>query len=205
MVQAAAGADPANLAKDPAIAEAVALRDANKKGDKAVPDKTQVKLVAQAMKKTKVKDKLQRDLILKVVTKILADAKMGADKASQEFLDNCKIADTPPKVDWAAMAKHPAVQWCQGVRLNGAHGGLWDKGKAGANNHAVGTKVYQESYAGKWVSYDVDARSHEVSDYQFRAAGEWFAEIYAAYYQKLLPPSHVDAKWFKADVHERKK
>lgn len=44
-------------------------------------------------------------------------------------------------------------------------------------------KFIQEAYSwGKWVSYDVSARTRQVSNYQFRAPGEWFAEAYAAYY-----------------------
>jgi hypothetical protein len=201
VVKAAASADADALAKDPAIAEATSLFDANKKATGKVPEGTQVKLVAQSMKKCKVKDKEQQEIVRKIVTAILRDGPKG--DPVKTFLAGCKIPNMPPKVDWDALAAHPAVQWCREVRLNGAHDGLWSSGKAGAQTHAVDNKVYQESYKDKWACYDVGARSHEVSNYQFRAAAEWFAEIYAAYYQGLLSPSHVDAKWFKPEVHER--
>ncbi|HEX8109170.1 MAG TPA: hypothetical protein VF516_15660, partial [Kofleriaceae bacterium] len=48
-------------------------------------------------------------------------------------------------------------------------------------------RVYHEAYAGRWVSYEAAARARKVSNYQFRAPGEWFAEAYAAYYE----PSQV--------------
>ena len=46
----------------------------------------------------------------------------------------------------------------------------------------LGDHVYQESYTPTWVRYSHEARSRKVADYQFRSAGEWFAECYAAYY-----------------------
>ena len=49
----------------------------------------------------------------------------------------------------------------------------------------VGKHVYQRSYpAAFWVRYEVAARKRLVSKYQFRAPGEWFAEVYAAYYRQ---------------------
>jgi hypothetical protein len=48
---------------------------------------------------------------------------------------------------------------------------------------ALGGRVFQESYADTWTSYLQSTRSRKVSQYQFRAPGEWFAEAYAAYYE----------------------
>ena len=47
----------------------------------------------------------------------------------------------------------------------------------------VGAKIYQRSYSAQCTSYDVAARAKKVSQYQYRAPGEWFAEAYPAYYQ----------------------
>lgn len=47
----------------------------------------------------------------------------------------------------------------------------------------VGGKTFVYSNDTKLFSYDTAARARQVSNYQFRAPAEWFAEAYAAYYQ----------------------
>ncbi len=66
---------------------------------------------------------------------------------------------------------------------------LWWNG-AGCKANEIDGVVYQEAYGGRWVSYDLAARSKGIHGYQFRAPGEWFAELYAAYYSDKLKPSH---------------
>jgi urease gamma subunit len=63
---------------------------------------------------------------------------------------------------------------------------------------AIGDVVYQEAYAKQWVSYLLPERSKGVTAYQWRAPGEWFAEIYMAWYGKKLKPNHPFAPWLKA-------
>ena len=72
----------------------------------------------------------------------------------------------------------------------------------------VGGRIYEESYAGLWWSYDPAARAKKVSSYQFRAPGEWIAEAYNAYY---TPPTKgaglaaIDAAaktWFDVNVDQ---
>ena len=60
-------------------------------------------------------------------------------------------------------------------------------------------RVYQEGYldGNRWYSYRYAARGQGISGYQFRAPGEWFAELYAAYYSKRLQPSHPSVPWLK--------
>lgn len=73
---------------------------------------------------------------------------------------------------------------------------------------ALGGRIYQESYANQWVSYAAAARARKVSQYQFRAPGEWFAEAYAAYYEptpvrgaKLAGVDPNSKRYFDETVH----
>ena len=78
---------------------------------------------------------------------------------------------------------------------------------AGGGEH-LGDHVYQRSYPGQWVRYRHEARSRRVTDYQFRAPGEWFAEAYAAYYEpdkrgkgaKLADKDADTKRWFDGNV-----
>lgn len=59
---------------------------------------------------------------------------------------------------------------------------------------AIGGRVYQQSYSdGRWASYALSERgATEVNSYQWRAPGEWFAEIYAiTWLSKKKPPGGV--------------
>ncbi len=64
-----------------------------------------------------------------------------------------------------------------------------------ATKLAIGGRVYQESYADSWTSYELAARSKGITGYQFRAPGEWFSELYAAYHSGKLKDSHPSAGW----------
>ena len=80
--------------------------------------------------------------------------------------------------------------------------GLWYR----SGDHAActhGPRIYQESYEGTWVSYPASKRAAKVSNYQFRAPGEWFAELYALYYLDKLKDTHPDYKWFKKEVADK--
>ena len=57
--------------------------------------------------------------------------------------------------------------------------------------------IYHEAYPREWVSYEAAARKQALTGYQFRAPGEWFAELYAAYKAKMLKPSHPAVAWLK--------
>ena len=63
----------------------------------------------------------------------------------------------------------------------------------------VDGRVYHQGSPTIWWSYDLAARKIAVSEYQFRAPPEWFAESYAAYYQKRLPSSHPLYDWLEAE------
>ena len=65
-------------------------------------------------------------------------------------------------------------------------------------------RIYQKSYEGYWTSYKLKGKRHRVSSYQWRAPGEWFAEVYATYYDPRFPRgSRLAApvrQWFEKHV-----
>jgi hypothetical protein len=81
-------------------------------------------------------------------------------------------------------------EWC--ATVSGLR--LWWDGE-GSKKAAIGDRVYQKSYkTPEWVSYLLAARKQGIHGYQFRAPGEWFAELYAAYYMGVLKPEHPAVK-----------
>ena len=66
----------------------------------------------------------------------------------------------------------------------------------------LGGRMYHEAYEGRWYSYDPAARGRQVSNYQFRAPGEWFAELYAFRYAGHLDASHQDYGWLEVEVDQ---
>ncbi len=89
---------------------------------------------------------------------------------------------------WAAAAKNDATPF------------PWDNGSACGKNVAdgglaIGGKIYHEAYPKVWVSYNAAARKQGLTGYQFRAPGEWFSELYAAYKSEKLKPSHPAKGW----------
>jgi hypothetical protein len=96
--------------------------------------------------------------------------------------------------------KHAAVKACMAARIEGENKGLWKTGDGFKAAMDKDGRVYQEAYASKWWSYDSKARTRKVSDYQFRAPQEWFAEIYAAYYLGSLDDEGQDHAWMEKDV-----
>jgi hypothetical protein len=101
------------------------------------------------------------------------------------------------------------------------------KGLASQNpwldTHAIAGRHYHQAYQGadqggggaQWVSYSEKAyANHRLSEYQFRAVQEWFAEAYTAFYtpvgpdepkgkllQDKLPQTH---SWFEHHVDNRR-
>jgi hypothetical protein len=59
----------------------------------------------------------------------------------------------------------------------------------------IGDRIYHEAYARSWVSYKSAARKKGLTGYQFRAPGEWFAELYAGWKTGKLGPKHPALKW----------
>lgn len=59
----------------------------------------------------------------------------------------------------------------------------------------IDRRIYHEAYARHWVSYLAAARAKGLTGYQFRAPGEWFAELYAGWKTKKLGPKHPALEW----------
>jgi hypothetical protein len=93
------------------------------------------------------------------------------------------------QTEWDDLKKK-VDEWCRLVTaLN-----IWWKGED-SKKVAIDGRVYQKSYNWpQWVSYKLDARKQGIHGYQFRAPGEWFAELYAAYYMGMLKPEHPAVK-----------
>ena len=73
-------------------------------------------------------------------------------------------------------------------------GGIWWD-HAASLSIAIGGRVYHEAYKRTWVSYLASARTKGLTGYQFRAPGEWFAELYAAFRSEKLGPKHPARSW----------
>ena len=66
----------------------------------------------------------------------------------------------------------------------------------------VDGQFFSEAYDRSWYSYDVSARDIQLSNYQFRAPSDWFAEFYASFYLGLVDGSHPFYDTFVKVVHE---
>ncbi|MFT7593735.1 MAG: hypothetical protein ACI8R4_001051, partial [Paracoccaceae bacterium] len=101
--------------------------------------------------------------------------------------------DTHPDV-WEE-ARRMVHKWYSVVNEDAS---MWGNGAACAVYAFGGEKrIYHEAYGGDWVSYLQAARTKGVTGYQFRAPGEWFSELYAAYTTEKMNPSHPAAKWLE--------
>jgi hypothetical protein len=84
--------------------------------------------------------------------------------------------------DWHKLATNEKIWWHQDD----------------CNKITIDGTIYHEAYKGIWVSYVAKARTQAITGYQFRAPGEWFAELYASYRIGKLKPSHPAVKWLSA-------
>ncbi|MBQ0930406.1 hypothetical protein [Ideonella alba] len=103
-------------------------------------------------------------------------------------------ADYPGGAEKWAKARQAVLDWHQLA----TKGNIWysyAKSKAAA----IGDDVYQEAYANNWVSYKLAERAKGVTGYQWRAPGEWFAEVYMCWHGgKLDKAKHPFKDWLNA-------
>jgi hypothetical protein len=144
-----------------------------------------------------------------------AAARADARQVLIDFLANASVGDfgakMATKASWAAVpnpAKQAAIaDPILGVITKGLNDPWYNSPDAPP---IVGNHVYQRSYPPAfWVRYEKAARNKLVSKYQFRAPGEWFAEVYAAYYRldggkskgERLGTKDSDTKtWFDTNI-----
>jgi hypothetical protein len=115
-----------------------------------------------------------------------------------QYISNAAAApalpDCPGNVDpevWEQRRR----QACAHVDMARAGNNPWGSA-AIAGKLNIGGRVYHESYdSGSWNSYAFAARKQAITGYQFRAPGEWFSELYAAYHSKKLKDQHPAVQW----------
>jgi hypothetical protein len=91
--------------------------------------------------------------------------------------------------DWDSILANAGYRDC--LRVRNADASPW--------NHMVDAgdgRAYHEGYAGAWYSYPVSERGKGISNYQFRAPPEWFAEQFAYFrmFSDKAPPAAI-ARW----------
>ncbi len=175
---------------DRGVTEAVAWRKSD--AFKDAKEKDIKKKVARFGKRVKLKkgDKT-------VAQELIRQHLLGGD-SPESVLESLQSA--AEGVDAKALLKHDAFKWAKGVVLSGADG-LWAFPSKAAKL-AIDGRVYHEAYEGQWVSYQLSARKTEVTEYQFRAPGEWFAEVYACYFTDKLKDGHPMKAWLDSEVGE---
>lgn len=131
--------------------------------------------------------------VLTVATAIAAELNLaGIDKVkiAQFLSDGTTPSPLPADWDkvtaWAAAVKPGQRPWYAGAAC---------KASVSAGGFVAGGRVYHEAYDNKWISYDATARQAGITGYQFRAPGEWFSELYAAYKSDVLKDSHPAKSW----------
>ena len=175
---------------------------AKKEKDKKKLDREKTKAIKKAAddaaKKTKLAGKAS-ELVRKVLDRLVEGKKK--DDAVQAVWSTFDL-EIPKNAtpDWKALEKHEAAAWCRTVRDSMGNGMIF---KGEAKYQLPDKRVYQQGYPGQWSSYDSAAQSLGLTNYQFRAPGEWFAECYAAYYvrtaPRMLPSNHPLFKTLEDD------
>jgi hypothetical protein len=145
-------------------------------------------------------------IVIKIVDAALAAAealKYDAGYIVSYLTDpKAKTAEPPcpngrKQSDWDAACKK-AKAWADAIRHDKDP---WEKGSLcnkdiAAGGIRIGDRIYHQAYSATWVSYLADSRKQGITGYQFRASGEWFSELYAAYGMRKLKKSHPAVKLF---------
>jgi len=108
-------------------------------------------------------------------------AKSSAPPAIKAVLES----GANPVGKWVT-AQAPAIKTkvnavVEAVKVGGG-GASWMEDNGGGK--VLGGRLFHEDQYGSWVSYLAAHRTNRLSNYQFSSPGEWFAEAYAAYYDR---------------------
>ena len=119
-------------------------------------------------------------------------------KAVSDLIQGNQVTwPTPPpdkKKDWDD-AQKKILNWYKLATFEGIWNSQSKTSKINIKTSTIPGTVFQLAYKQSWVSYDFAARKHGLTGYQFRAPGEWFAELYAAYRMDKLKDSHPAIGW----------
>ena len=90
------------------------------------------------------------------------------------------------------------------VRIAASSPWMFNDGRA--RDLVIGDRIYQIDSMGRWSSYLAAARQHALSNYQFSAREEWFAEAYAAHHDPTGRPrtrlAPAVRHWFDHELPE---
>lgn len=131
-------------------------------------------------------------------------ASYGFDSTAEQrryVLDLILNTPTAPPPE-PATAPGGGLRWedlRQGVEQWRALAGRQDvyKDQGACNALTIVDTIYHEAYPRLWVSYPASERRKGLTGYQFRAPGEWFAELYAGYRSGKLGKRHPALAWLK--------
>lgn len=136
-----------------------------------------------------------------VAMRAAADLSHDHDATVRDALYKALTSGTvPERIDGTSKAQHKAL-----VKLAGWAGKIRASEKPWFNGSitsmAINGRVFLQSYSNKWSSYAVSERQRaSVRDYQWRAPGEWFADLYGYCWVKEQPaPAGVGVRvkeWF---------
>ena len=133
-----------------------------------------------------------------IADQVLAKYAAGQEDVLRDYVNDLIIGAKPdiPAVDPAdQVAINTACKDIDAWHKVGTGESIWwDQGNSTAQTMLDG-RVYQEAYKKTWVSYPISERAKGITGYQFRAPGEWFAELYAAYHLGKLKPGHPARAW----------
>ncbi len=127
-----------------------------------------------------------------VAEKVAAHFKFGDLAYVQEVLSgntNPPLADPPDRIkpeEWERR-RQQIHNWAENAKSTN---NPWETNATAMALELGGGEIIHEAYAGLWVGYKAATRKMGLTGYQFRAPGEWFSEIYAAYYSNKLKPGH---------------
>ncbi|MCB9759765.1 MAG: hypothetical protein H6739_07970 [Alphaproteobacteria bacterium] len=141
--------------------------------------------------------KFIRELLTEVL-KLILHQQTDPIPAAQTVLARLQAYRTVTP-DWNALAQDTVARICNNIHTYTGRA-MWRDGRAAAEASFLNGRVYSVDHDGTYFSYAMAARRKMVSNYQFNAPSEWFAELYALYYANKLPPNHPARVWLDRDV-----